>query len=256
MEGSLKWKLFNKSIQLHRKLAKRHGVDIELINGDKILIRKMDYDRISSDSIAVKTNDYIRSRIMELCAEEIRIRGVRGEVAEAGVFMGEFSWVIEKCFPERKLYLYDTFEGFDEKDMATEKELFKEGGEWLNITRKSFRNDAYTPDEQIQYVLGRLEHPENAVVRKGFFPKSAEKESSECFSFVSLDMDLYKPILEGILFFYPKLDRGGYIFIHDYNCSMLKESTHKALSDAENILGELAYVPISDIGGSVVIVKR
>ena len=71
------------------------------------------------------------------------------------------------------------------------------------------RNDAYTPDEQIQYVLGRLKHPENAVVRKGFFPKSAEKESSECFSFVSLDMDLYKPILEGILFFYPKLDRGG-----------------------------------------------
>lgn len=192
MESSLKWKLFDKSIQLHRSLAKRHGFDIEYIHRDKVLISKMDYDRISSESIAVKTQDYIRSRIMELCAEEIRTRGVMGEVAEAGVFMGEFSWVIEKCFPGKKLYLYDTFEGFDEKDMATEKKMFKEGGEWLNITREAFRNDSYTPDEQIQYVLGRLEHPENAVVRKGFFPKSAKNDAGECFSFVSLDMDLYK----------------------------------------------------------------
>lgn len=41
-------------------------------------------------------------------------------VAEGGVFQGDFAKVINQCFPKHKLYLFDTFEGFDERDTKKE----------------------------------------------------------------------------------------------------------------------------------------
>ena len=49
----------------------------------------------------------------------------------------------------------------------------------------------------------------------------AAKGIEEEFCFVHLDMDLYKPIKAGLEFFWPRLSRGGYIFIHDCNLNHL-----------------------------------
>ena len=38
-------------------------------------------------------------------------------VAEGGVFQGDFARHINRCFPKSKLYLFDTFSGFDKKDI-------------------------------------------------------------------------------------------------------------------------------------------
>ena len=38
----------------------------------------------------------------------------------------------------------------------------------------------------------------------------------EKFAFVSLDTDLYKPTLAGLEFFWPRMSKGGFIFIHDF----------------------------------------
>ena len=55
----------------------------------------------------------------------------------------------------------------------------------------------------------------NAVIRKGYFPETAIGLEEERFAFVSLDTDLYKPIKAGLDFFYPRLARGGVIFVDD-----------------------------------------
>ena len=41
-------------------------------------------------------------------------------MAELGVYRGEFAKEINKVFPDRTLYLFDTFEGFAEQDCDTE----------------------------------------------------------------------------------------------------------------------------------------
>ena len=46
-----------------------------------------------------------------------------GSVAECGVYKGEFASVINRCFYDRKLYLFDIFEGFDLRDVETERGL-------------------------------------------------------------------------------------------------------------------------------------
>ena len=65
--------------------------------------------------------DYVKVGILELCAREIYSRKIEGSVAELGVYQGGFAKYINQAFPNKKLYLFDTFTGFDAKDISLEK---------------------------------------------------------------------------------------------------------------------------------------
>ena len=67
-------------------------------------------------------------------------------------------------------------------------------------------------------------------------------------------MDIYKPMYEGIIFFYPRLVKGGVIFVHDYN-NIEYKGVRKALEDAECQLGEIPCIPMSDKCGTVILLK-
>src|SRR6188508_837716 len=54
--------------------------------------------------------DFVRYTTLELCCNEIKSNGVKGNVAELGVYKGEFAKRINQLFPDKKLYLFDTFE--------------------------------------------------------------------------------------------------------------------------------------------------
>jgi O-methyltransferase len=72
-----------------------------------------------------RANDYFRVSSLELVAYEIYSNNVKGNVAELGVFRGDFAKHINVAFPDRKLYLFDTFDGFNEKDiLAEERAIF------------------------------------------------------------------------------------------------------------------------------------
>jgi O-methyltransferase len=47
-----------------------------------------------------------------------------------------------------------------------------------------------------------MKYKENCIVRKGYFPETAEDLEDE-FVFVSIDADLYEPIYNGLCYFYP-----------------------------------------------------
>ncbi|MDR3309805.1 MAG: macrocin-O-methyltransferase [Oscillospiraceae bacterium] len=128
-------------------------------------------------------------------ADVLRERGVSGSVAEAGVFRGDFAKHINAVFPDRTLYLFDTFEGFPESDVAREA---------LPSAAKP-GNYGYT---SVDVVTSKLPHPENAVIRKGYFPESASG-IDDTFCFVNLDLDLYQPTYEGLKYFYGKVAGGG-----------------------------------------------
>jgi O-methyltransferase len=183
---------------------------------------------------------YIRVNTLELVAEEIYENKVAGEVAEVGVYKGEFAALLNSVFPEKKLFLFDTFEGFDQKDTHIE-------------VRKGFSTGQQDfSDTSIELVLSRLPNKQNAIVIKGWFPESAAG-INERFCFVSLDADLYKPIYDGLTYFYPRLSPGGYIFIHDYN-----NDEYKGVKQAVKEFctqQKVAFVPMSDAWGSVIIAK-
>lgn len=145
-----------------------------------------------------------RIQFLESFAKECKIKNLDGNVAELGVFQGEFAKKINEFFPNKTLYLFDTFEGFDERDLKSETNDVKENG------------IGHLNDTSIEIVMNKMLYPKNVIIKKGWFPESAVGLDNERFCFVNLDPDLYEPILAGLQFFYPKMVKGGVILIHDY----------------------------------------
>ena len=193
-------------------------------------------------------NDHTRNFILELCAKEIKENNVPGEVAELGVFRGEFAKLLNIIFPNKKLYLFDTFESFNSIDMETEVSNNYMDRDMLIEVFNGLKNTS------VDIVLNKMKYKDNVVIKKGYFPESIGS-LNERFCFVSLDVDLYKPTVEGLKYFYERLSPGGYIFIHDYN-HKLCPGVLAAVKDFEKSLGHLiCKVPISDFAGSLVITK-
>ena len=188
-----------------------------------------------------KYYDYIRISSLELVAGEIYENKINGNVAELGVFQGRFAQYINQAFPDRKLYLFDTFEGFHKNDIENEK---KQGG------MDSFHDFSKTSTES---VLKKMKYRENCIIKKGFFPETA-KDVDDTFVFVNIDVDLFAPAYNGLVFFYPRLQKGGCIFIHDFNDTKMYTGVKAAVKKycREN---SIPYFPLTDGGGSAVIVK-
>jgi O-methyltransferase len=202
------------------------------------LTRSLNY-RKEFDKIPLNI-DYIRYSTLGLCYEEIIANHVSGNVAELGVYQGNFSMRLNVLFPDRKLYLFDTFEGFDQKDIQVEK---KEG---FSSGEQDFS------DTSVEMVMKKMKHPENCIVRKGMFPSTAAGIEDR-FCFVSLDADLYEPIYQGLKFFFPRLETGGYIFIHDFNNEGYKGAREAVVQYCKE--NNISYVPIPDSGGTAIITK-
>jgi O-methyltransferase len=188
------------------------------------------------------TFDYIRHATLELLTYEIKDKAIDGNVAEVGVYKGEFAKYLNECFPDKNLYLFDTFKGFDNRDIEKERN---------NSFSKADANKEFA-NTSIAEVLSKMPNPTQIIVKQGFFPESAIGIEDK-FCLVSLDADLYDPLYSGLQFFYPRLTTGGYILIHDYNNETYK-GAKKAVRDfcAKN---EISYVPIPDTAGTAIITK-
>lgn len=186
--------------------------------------------------------DVVRYATLELLSREIHDRKIEGAVAEIGVFRGVFASVINHLFPNKKSYLFDTFEGFDDRDVEADLQMGYSKAEC-----KAFK------ETQIELVKSRMPYRDNAIIKKGWFPESANGCEAEKFCLVSLDTDLYQPIYSGLHWFYPRLTNGGYIMVHDYNMEEYK-GAKQAVRDFAKEVG-ISYVPLPDMGGTVVITK-
>lgn len=182
----------------------------------------------------------IRGAVAELLAGQIY--SVPGDIAELGVYKGEFSAHLNRLLPERTIYLFDTFGGFDGQDVSTEQ------GEGYSCAAEGDFADTST-----ELVLAKLTAPEKAIVRKGYFPATAEGLEAR-FALVSLDADLYEPTLQGLRWFFPRMNPGGVILLHDYNNTRFS-GVKAAVEQFKNENGPLLLAPVGDLHGSVMILK-
>ena len=207
---------------------------VEKLIGSEKLIRVplwTEKERIAGEGA---DNDYVRIKTLEAIC--LRLGGVPGAAAELGVYRGGFARWISALLPERTLYLFDTFEGFDPSESAGEGSGFTE----------AHKNTC------TGQALSALPHPERAVVRQGLFPASARGLENERFCLVSLDADLEESTLAGLRFFLPRMSGGGYLLLHDYNNPKLP-GVKRALERWEAERGKLPAVPLCDVNGTLVI---
>lgn len=180
------------------------------------------------------SNDYVRLATLELLCR--RLEGVPGAAAELGVYKGFFARCINQLLPERRLYLFDSFQGFAPEARA---------GEAFQAAHANTAADK---------VLAIMPHPERIVIKPGFFPGSLEG-LEERFCLVSLDVDFEGTTLEGLRYFWPRLEKGGYLLLHDWGSPKLP-GVARALERYEGEIGAaISAVPLCDVGGSLVLCK-
>ena len=136
---------------------------------------------------------------------------LRENVAECGVYQGATAIILasylkeyELLKPDKRLLLFDSFEGLSEPDPNLDGDFFRKG---------DFAADLHS----IQKKLERFDFVE---FWKGWIPERFEENSGRRFSFVHVDVDLYQPIKDCLEFFYPRLLERGMIVFDDYGLAL------------------------------------
>jgi len=136
--------------------------------------------------------------------ERLKQNNIKGSYAELGVYKGETANILKLMDPDREFHLFDTFEGFTEKDLKDET------GKAATYTTHNF---ADTSIDQVKKLLSS----NRFVFHTGYFPETTINLEQKKYALVSMDADLYNPTLAGLEYFYPLMESGGVILIHDHN---------------------------------------
>jgi len=152
------------------------------------------WDRIKGQTLLDRT------RVFMLFQMARRAAALPGHYAECGVFRGGTALLLSICKPaDKKLFLFDTFEGMPE----------------VNHEHDYHRQGDFS-ETSLQGVQNLLAGRSNVIFRNGLFPKTAEELEDEVFSLVHVDFDIYQSVKDACEFFYPRLVVGGSIVFDDY----------------------------------------
>lgn len=148
--------------------------------------------------------------ISVILRELSKTQDLQGDVVEFGCFVGTTSVFISKKIEEwgsnKKLWLYDSFEGLPEKsqeDINSLGENFKKGE--LRATKK-----------QLLLNLKKSGVMKMPIVIKGWFSELSEDQIPSKISFAFLDGDYYNSIIDPLRLIWDKLEEGAIIVVDDY----------------------------------------
>jgi len=156
-----------------------------------------------------------RLRFLSLMKVFQRAMELEGDVAECGCFNGLSAHVMMSLSKTRTpdfhgegFHIFDSFEGLSDPVTA---DLEAVDSNVLGSMKKgSFAAD-YTA---VREALG--DFPQ-AKLYKGWIPERFPEVADRTFRFLNLDVDLYQPTRDSILFFFPRLVPGGIILVDDCN---------------------------------------
>ncbi len=127
---------------------------------------------------------------------------IPGDMVELGVYRGNSAAVLAYYarLYHKNLILFDTFEGFDQRDL-------------VGIDSLPHHKFADTSLDQVRGLVGG----EGVSFVRGRFPESIPPDLyTSRFCLAHIDCDLYEPAKAGLEFFYPRLSPGGLLIVHDY----------------------------------------
>lgn len=178
-------------------IASAHGCDAiyhQLV--EQLHIPQYKINKVWAESHLQEKIIPTRIRFLEDFAEHCYQHDINGSCAEVGVCTGAFAAEINRVFSDRTLYLFDTFDGFDSRDIEVEKNMnpnYSALNAWIQEGQSMDFRSVCAED-----VIKRLPFPDKAIIKQGFFPQTFDLNTSISFSFVNLDTDLYQPIKDGL----------------------------------------------------------
>ena len=203
--------------------------------------QKAKQNMISKELIKLEGKYKDKDRFFNLWfqVERLKESKIEGSFAELGVYKGDSAAVLHAMDPSREFHLFDTFEGFQQKDLENET------GKAATYTTHNFA------DTSIDRVKEKLTS-DKYYFHQGYFPETAKGIDKVGFALVNMDVDLYNPTKAGLEYFYPLLSKGGVIIVHDYNPDW--PGIMKAVDDFASTI-PTPIVPLTDTDSSVMFFK-
>lgn len=152
---------------------------------------------------------------LKFCVEDVLEKGVPGDLMETGVWRGGAVILMRAILKahgvtDRCVWAADSFEGLPAPDAARypldEKLVFnkfKELAVSLEEVQDNFRSYGLL-DDQVRFL-------------KGWFRDTLPVAPVRRLAVLRLDGDLYESTMDALTSLYPKLERGGYCIVDDYN---------------------------------------
>ncbi|MDH3609259.1 MAG: TylF/MycF family methyltransferase [Gammaproteobacteria bacterium] len=160
------------------------------------------------------------------------IQNIQGDTAECGVFKGESSYYIlcANLDKNKTHHVFDSFGGLSKPDkvldVVNDKTAYSWGENDLSIS--------------LEVVKENLKLFKNVNYYKGWIPSRFKEIENKEFSFVHIDVDLFQPTYDSLLFFYDRLNQGGIMLCDDYGfstCPGAKKAFDEVVKDKfENII--------------------
>lgn len=176
-----------------------------------------------------------RMYAMHQATEYVSKYNIPGDIVECGVWKGGSAMIsalklMQMQDTERKIYLYDTYEGMSE---PTEKDVNYCGRpaqeKWELMKDPQRNNWCYASVEEVRKNVFSTGYPENNFIFvKGKVEDTIPAKKPSSISILRLDTDWYESTYHELVHLFPLLSPGGVIIIDDYgHWSGAREATDK-----------------------------
>jgi len=209
-----------------KKIVNKFGIDI--IRLDKQKKWPSDFET-SHKAVVAKVEPFTMTspeRIFGLveAVDYIERYQIEGDIVECGVWKGGSMLAIAETLSShksynRKLFLYDTFEGMSaptdadvsHDNLKAEKLLASDANKDQNLVW------AYSTLEQVKKTMSLSSYPERQIQYvKGKVEDTIPQTLPEQIALLRLDTDWYESTKHELIHLFPKLVQGGVLIIDDY----------------------------------------
>lgn len=149
---------------------------------------------------------------------------IPGDIVECGVWKGGSMMVSALTLKnlgnkEKKIFLYDTYEGMSEptkKDIALTSKVDVQK-KWKNSQKKDQNDWCYSSLKEVKKNLSLTGYPQDKLTfAKGKVEETIPRTIPEKISLLRLDTDWYESTYHELVHLFPRLSSGGILIIDDY----------------------------------------
>ena len=150
---------------------------------------------------------------------------ISGDFVECGVWKGGSTMLIANTLiqlnsNDRKIYLYDTFEGMPEpteNDYYISNKKTHAVDRWKKQQKQDINTWCFTPLTEVKNNMYSTGYPKNKIIFiKGKVENTIPKTIPSEIALLRLDTDWYESTKHELIHLYPLLSKNGVLIIDDY----------------------------------------
>ena len=176
---------------------------------------------------------------------------IQGDFVECGVWKGGSAMVIAHTLFEmnetnRKIHLYDTFEGMSEpteNDYLVEDKSIHAISKWKKASKKYHNDWCFSSLQEVKNNIFSTKYPKDKIVFvKGKVEDTLQKNKPSKIALLRLDTDWYESTKHELVTLFPLLVKNGVLIIDDYgHWAGSKKAVDEYFSNKQMLLNRIDY---------------